>query len=555
MTCTKFNTATAEVGDTKVVGNVTYQYKGNDIWEAITASLSHTQLSGRNPADGTAHNADDINTLNSGTVQESVNSSEIRPSNSKDFVNLVNTMIRPEKVFARKISVSGADRIVISTVQAPEHDGVTYMSEYTLKADSDGLMKLHNIYSGQSKKPVSSSYNAVLADLQGSWTFGTNSFTTTVGDGFSINTALTESVDVWFYTDNRGGLWNVKVLTMSGVIVSESLISCYSSVASTKSVKVFSGDLSNYKVIGKFLGDDPENAPTSTARGWLQASTKGTLSYVDSSLVGTLSNTGVKLVMSGSVYEFAINVRKLGSSGAYNWIPDHGVATSVRSLQERSYLTGSALSIESYADLPYNTPVSCDSFTLIQTFNGYDVAANELLIGGTLIHKFTKDGIDLSFQMRAFVDIEQTASYMNMMPAYADNLPKLKATRLSMVNSKYSEDYKRTMVKDNSSTFLDYTGSVARWGEWASGRPMYHAMTIKNQADSYGLNSTTINADDGKESLFIDRGDGVAKMYWNFCKTNTVIPSGTYVTANCSITTGIGKSPLSGASSLGAGLI
>ena len=44
MTCTKFNTATAEVGDIKVVGNVTYQYKGNDIWEAITAPLKVSQL-------------------------------------------------------------------------------------------------------------------------------------------------------------------------------------------------------------------------------------------------------------------------------------------------------------------------------------------------------------------------------------------------------------------------------------------------------------------------------------------------------------------------------
>lgn len=46
MTCTKFNTATAEVGDIKVVGNVTYQYKGNERWEAITAPLKVSQLTG-----------------------------------------------------------------------------------------------------------------------------------------------------------------------------------------------------------------------------------------------------------------------------------------------------------------------------------------------------------------------------------------------------------------------------------------------------------------------------------------------------------------------------
>lgn len=45
MTCTKFNTSTAVIGDTKQVGNVTYEYKGDGVWEAITAPITASQIS------------------------------------------------------------------------------------------------------------------------------------------------------------------------------------------------------------------------------------------------------------------------------------------------------------------------------------------------------------------------------------------------------------------------------------------------------------------------------------------------------------------------------
>jgi hypothetical protein len=423
-----------------------------------------------------------------------------------------------------------------------------------LREDSDGLLKLHTIKAGLSYDPSNSYYSLATGDVAGAWTESDpNWFTTEVGAVFSFNSASdAEDVRLSFYTDDRGGLWNIQVVSASGEIVAEKKVSVFASVAGNRDVWIARGlSRGTYTVRGEFLGQDPFNTPTATARGWIRGGTGDTARFVNYSQVGTLQG-GSSLLMSGSVYEFAIKCRPEGSTDPFNWIPDHGETGSALTIQARTYIYGKdADSIQAWRDLPLDEPVECDEFVMVQALSGTHIASSTLIAGIQMQHNFTKKGLKLSQRFRFFADTEQEATYLFMMPSNADTTPHCKIAALA------SDDVLITASKDGSNS-VHYPGvGVARWGtDFAAGRPVLHCATIDTMPETLGGPKNFYREQDLSESLlFSDRADSVSKVYHYYAKPNTVIPSGTYVSTSVRITAGIARSPISSASSQGVGTI
>ncbi|MCP3738828.1 hypothetical protein [Rossellomorea sp. BNER] len=253
-------------------------------------------------------------------------------------------------------------------------------------------------------------------------TVGSTIYFEFVGTGFTFN----------HYADNRGGMWQFDIKTITDVAVGTVDISTFSTtVVSPKSTPVINGLVEGkYKVTATFTGDDPANLPSGgagTSRGWVWHETREgyatkTLSILNKFDVLTETED---VLYSYSNKEFAINCRPFNSGYAFNWVPEHNaVGTAFKVVDQQLIINGELTSWFAVNNYIKNV----DSMQLIQKVQGKSPEDGAALVEIITIHSL-KDGVlSVTGKMNFLKQTEIDVGYSMMCPVYPSFSKKMKTS-------------------------------------------------------------------------------------------------------------------------------
>ncbi len=234
-----------------------------------------------------------------------------------------------------------------------------------------------------------------------------NSFTTQVGATISIS-FTGSSIYLNYYSDNRGGIWQFALNT--GETIS---LSTWESVGTTKLTKIFDVSYGTYTITATFMGADPLHAPTGgTARGWFVYNSTNAL-YRTFSIYDFGYNTSNKtLVLNGSSNkEFAITVKRVGTSDVEQWIPQHTTYGTV--FGTSSFLIDNV----DFTSLPNRAVyLGCDNVELLQDMQAKNPTDSIYLANILTSHLINKNGIVFNGTIEFTEPTYSTNGYVCMLP-------------------------------------------------------------------------------------------------------------------------------------------
>ncbi len=238
-------------------------------------------------------------------------------------------------------------------------------------------------------------------------TTSNNSFTTQVGATISMS-FTGSSIYLNYYSDNRGGIWQFALNT--GETIS---LSTWESVGTTKLTKIFDVSYGTYTITATFMGADPLHAPTGgTARGWFVYNSTNAL-YRTFSIYDFGYNTSNKtLVLNGSSNkEFAITVKRVGTSDVEQWIPQHTTYGTV--FGTSSFLIDNV----DFTSLPNRAVyLGCDNVELLQDMQAKNPTDSIYLANILTSHLINKNGIVFNGTIEFTEPTYSTNGYVCMLP-------------------------------------------------------------------------------------------------------------------------------------------
>ena len=156
-------------------------------------------------------------------------------------------------------------------------------------------------------------------------------------------------LDLNFYGDTRGGVWE---FVIDGDTQNKKTVSTYKATAGVTSVNIFTESTSKqHKVVGTFIGDDPNNPPSSGAgasRGWANFATT-TPTYIPTftvyrSYITTTSEA--EPLFGASNKDFAFSIRKAGTTNPYYFVPWHTDPTAFKIEEPKLLVDGVAVTFK-----------------------------------------------------------------------------------------------------------------------------------------------------------------------------------------------------------------
>ena len=392
--------------------------------------------------------------------------------------------------------------------------------EYRLIEDGDGLTLVRGGYAGDA---ISDEAVEVLAtNFSGSFLLPTgnrNAYATQVGATFEIDFHGTELV-FRHYTDSRGGVWRVTVDALSPVDVSTYSVSPLSNVETT----IISGlsDVAHTAVF-EFIGDDPLNPPTSTARGWFNylATPSSSLDYAGTTRSGAsievayVDEAGaLEMCAANSVLEFALSSKPAALPVSSSWVPTHGNASAVRDISTSVWLDGDLLP-SGLADIPAKSS-AFSRLVIQQAYDAYNTndTSDTLMWSGVITHTFTGPELVVSHKLSYAVDVLQTG-YLVMLPT---NMTAADTLRVN------GETYAVSTPTTSETTGMADAGLSACWLD-SDGDSAFAATTSSfREAFLPETQELSVNA-----MFFTERTDDVAKVYWQ-ARESATTPAGTVQT-------------------------
>ncbi|MET4135693.1 hypothetical protein [Pseudarthrobacter sp. PvP090] len=173
-----------------------------------------------------------------------------------------------------------------------------------------------------------------------------------------------------------------------------------------------------YTVAGRFIGDDPDNTPSTgagTARGWL-ANNTDTNSATFLSVYSPFRQVSKDILLKpASNQDIAMQVKPAGGA-AYEWVPYHGVATSFQA-DAPVFLDGdTVVDVAAMTTGQYRT---LTSFELVQRFHGRNTSSGATnLIEVATSHLIRANGqVTITGKWKALADIVLGDNYVMMIPA------------------------------------------------------------------------------------------------------------------------------------------
>ena len=251
----------------------------------------------------------------------------------------------------------------------------------------------------------------------GTWNTSTiNHYTSEVGATFTT-TFEGNGVNFRHMEDTRGGIWRFVVDDDPNLTLD---YSTYGTSNSTKNSKLFEflpdGE---HKVVGTFMGDDPNNPPSGgagTSRGWVYAS-GGTFQIL---ITRYSFSKEVEVFKMTSNKEFAIAVTPSGATTA-QWIPEHNNIGSAFAITQAVYFDNELVTDWTGQSNYYQY----SSVQIVQKMHGKHPDNPNNLVEFITIHTFNADGVFIKTKMKVLENTTINTGYALMCPvnfAFTDKM-------------------------------------------------------------------------------------------------------------------------------------
>jgi hypothetical protein len=344
------------------------------------------------------------------------------PADQVDYVAALALRSKTTKLQLKKADSTGG--IEVSCITAGGNH-VTY--QFYGNAAGDDYHVLANVWAGTSTATTAQVSKKLWADLSttGTYTAVASAFVYTTDKATPATFTTSVVVDVpgsslrfHTYRDNRGGVWQ---LTISGAEMDMmQTVSTWASAAAYDStgVVVFNNlNPGTYTITGKFLGDDPANAPSGgTSRGWLANNADGSSTSATLFAVWAPFRSINKdiLLKPASNMDIAMQVQPAGGS-TLEWMPYHGVATMYQA-DAPVYLDGDVVvDVDGMATGAYR---ALTSFELVQRVYGRNSSTGSTnLVELATSHLIRANSqVTITGRWKALAAIELGDNYHMMLP-------------------------------------------------------------------------------------------------------------------------------------------
>jgi hypothetical protein len=374
---------------------------------------------------------------------------------------------------------------------------------------------------------------SIQPTLSGTFNTGSapSSYTATLNDTVSSG-SLTFCGDIYFSspTNNNGGVWE---FNLGGMITRVSTWSAGS--VTERRMRIFRDvPYATYAsgIVGKFIGDDPEHAPTGgTSRGWITyqaGSTTNKAFHLGN--VKQPSTAADGLFSLNSVPEFAIQSRPANQPGyTARWVPEHaGVSGVASGINFKLIVDGETIS-STVGDLTALAAYrECETVEIIQSFNAVNPSGGGTMWQHTISHTLKKGKPMVTVRNRMVVsqDTYVAAGYLAMFPSDTDFASRLVLNNGTVISP--------VPADDTTADFgFDVSGAMFA-GEYSGTAGNYHAMAVQVSSlrEAASLGGRTQPAVPG---LLDFRANTVAKVYWRICDPATTLLAGEQFTCQYDI--------------------
>lgn len=365
-----------------------------------------------------------------------------------------------------------------NAIQFKKRDAVTKDFEVSLKygtdrhvayifsrnnsvAIADDYIIQNEGYVGKSELFTKASYDALSGDVETG--FPPRYYARAVGATIT-KTFIGTGIDFIFPADIRGGLWEFKINNADIVKVTT-----YSNLPLSypnRKINLFKDlQYGSHTVVGKFLGDDPNNAPSTgvgTARGWLSYG-DGDLSTFEIHNGRSVTTNERSILQPYSNKEFAWSLKKTGSSSVPEWFPTHGKKTAFNVESEKIYIDGKLVDLNTVINIE-----GAKSFKLVQHVQAkHPDFPSAPLIDLVTIHSINLSGVvEVTCKAKFLEDTDIANGYVGMFPLVSTFVKELK-TSLKNTYPAVKTDGSRTDLtneSDKASNYLALTNTYKQYG-------------------------------------------------------------------------------------------
>lgn len=308
---------------------------------------------------------------------------------------------------------------------------------------------------------------------------GVNHYTTTPGNKLFYEITNAETVMFNYYAEPRGGLWK---FVLNDDIDNPVYVSCYRDTPNSLNSETIFENLNKnrtYSIVAEFMGDDPDNPPSSSpSRGYYKVTNDNNTNNYDSmKLVRVMLNVtdSVMPLKDGSNKEFAFNLRRSGQTYDYTFFPWHSVVSTQKVKDLEVWVDGVLFNSQLTSAVTYK---DVNKVEIIQYIN-CKLPSDENTLGYMISkHTFKKDGsVNVNCTFKAYEDLDIKTGYVAMLPVSNSTCKKLKTSYLNTYETIKTDGSKTSLIeKDNAVSFI--------WGEGET-EDIAVAMTIINPYSSY----------------------------------------------------------------------
>lgn len=437
-------------------------------------------------------------------VWESLKSSVVIPQ--ADYVEMLGARSRTSRLQLEKT----ADGFQVSCITS---DGTAHVT-YQFPTPTDDYWVAGEVWVGGIGPGVVSERGWASLATSGSYQTDTTVYTTQVGASFDCQVTVPSSggsVLLNHYTDTRGGVWHLTLGELEMSVSTHNAGGPNGVFTKTGFQDVPGG---TYTLHGEFLGEDPEHAPTATARGWL-GSTDGSRPTV---IVQAPTLSMDTLLAPKSNRDFALDLAP-ASGGDPEFVPYHGYPTGVAAEPAAIY---DGAKIIDLAGMAVGELQSVSSFEIVQHIYGRNSGSGTAnLIEVWTSHRIHPDArLSITGRWKALQEISLNRGYVIMGPVTGDLFDRMvTSTGHEYANSEdlYGTSTTLTAESDVAQSFCFLSSSKPDVGM---------AFRYNNAAETIrrGLDGKRPEED---RSFLEHRNERFLKHYQTLYANGAIIPAGT----------------------------
>lgn len=362
-----------------------------------------------------------------------------------DYVELLKRSNNFTKMQLYKVHSHGAE---VSVYNDSEHITFEFMR------NNDEYMVQSRIWTGGYTLLFQPYLTVLYSDLirSGSWvdsSASVNGYTQQVGATWEATVQVEkdgDSIYLHTHSSDRGGIFKI---TLDENENTAKTVSTYGT-GEKKKIELYRNlDKGVYKIKGEFMGDDPQNPPsTSPSRGWLNSLNYPTLTAEREFIYPEKD----KILTTPSNKEFAYSIKPFGGT-EFQFVPFHGIPTAFEAESAKFKNNGDVIDFSNMASGQY---AEIDMFMLEQHIYGrHPESGDTNLVEIWTTHTITKDGVlSVDGKLKVLEPVTIIGSYVIMGVAKGDLFDKCVTS--------FGNQFLNTPEMQGTNTFLLEEGDLAK---------------------------------------------------------------------------------------------